>query len=401
MKKPNYNHTIYACFLSYVVQAVNINFAPLLFLTFQKDYALSINNIAMITTVNFVVQLVMDVICMKMIDRIGYRASAILAHVCALLGLSGLAYLPGLFDQPFIGILLAVALYAIGGGVMEVLISPIVESCPGDKKEGAMSLSHSFYCWGIVGVVLLSSVFFAVFGIENWRILAVLWAALPLAGILMFCKVPIAPLVKAGEKTHGVRGLVRMKEFWVLVAIMVLSGACEQGACQWASVFAESVLKVPKFFGDLAGPLLFAVMMGLTRVYYGKYSDKLRLEKAMLLAGGLCLFSYLLIAFSPNAVVGFIGFALCGISVGIFWPGTTSLAAKRIRGGGTAMFAFLALAGDLGCAGGPALVGFASELFGNDMHIGFFAGALLPVLMLVIFSLYRRSFRAGREAHHA
>ena len=401
MKKPNYNHTIYACFLSYVVQAVNINFAPLLFLTFQKDFGLSLNNIAMITTVNFIVQLGMDVVCMKMIDKIGYRASAILAHICAVLGLSGLAYLPGLFDQPFVGILLSVVLYAIGGGVMEVLISPIVESCPGDKKEGAMSLSHSFYCWGFVGVVLLSSIFFAVFGIENWRILAVLWALLPLAGILMFIKVPIAPLMKAGEETYGIRKLIGLKEFWVLIAIMVLSGACEQGACQWASVFAESVLQMPKFFGDLAGPLLFAVMMGLTRVYYGKNSEKLRLEKAMLLAGALCLFSYLMIAFAPNPAVGFLGFALCGVSVAIFWPGTTSLAAKRIRGGGTALFAFLALAGDLGCAGGPALVGFASELFGDNLQTGFLAGTLLPVLMLVVFTLYRRSFRAKKEARHA
>jgi len=401
VKKPNYNHTIYACFLSYVVQAVNINFAPLLFLTFQKDFALSLNNIAMITTVNFVVQLIMDIICMKMIDKIGYRASAILAHVCAVLGLSGLAYFPGLFDQPFIGILLAVVLYAIGGGVMEVLISPIVESCPGDKKEGAMSLSHSFYCWGFVGVVLISSIFFAVFGIENWRILAVLWAILPLIGILMFCKVPIAPLIKAGEEAHGIRKLIGMKEFWVLIVIMVLSGACEQGACQWASVFAESTLQVPKFFGDLAGPLLFAVMMGFTRVYYGKNSEKLRLEKAMLLAGALCLFSYLLIALAPNPALGFVGFALCGVSVAIFWPGTTSLAAKRIRGGGTALFAFLALAGDLGCAGGPALVGFASELFGNNLRIGFLAGAALPILMLVVFMLYRRSFRSRKEHRHA
>ena len=389
--KLNYNHTIYACFLGYIVQAVNNNFAPLLFLHFQSDFTLSINHIALITTINFIIQLVVDFISPYFIDRIGYRTSAILAHIFAAAGLAGLAFLPFCFANPFVGILLAVALYAIGGGVLEVLISPIVEACPGDQKEGAMSLSHSFYCWGFAGVVLFSSLFFWAFGLENWRILAILWSMLPLLNIILFAKVPIGKLMDSNESPAGLRKLLANKQFRILAIVMVLSGASEQASCQWASVFAESVLHMDKVVGDLAGPLLFAVSMGITRVFYGRHSEKLKLDKAIPLAAVLCIVSYLIISFANNAFMGFFGLALCGVAVAIFWPGTVSTAAKHIPTGGTALFAFLALAGDLGCAGGPALVGFVSEAFANNLQIGLLAATICPILLLIVFLNFKRT----------
>ena len=388
--KLNYNHTIYACFIGYVVQAVNNNFAPLLFLYFQKDFDLSINHIAMITVINFLIQLLVDLVSTRFLDFIGYRASAILAHVTAACGLAGLAFFPFWFSNPFIGILLAVALYAVGGGILEVLISPIVEACPTERKEAAMSLSHSFYCWGFAGTVLLSSLFFYFFGIENWRILACLWAVVPLLNIILFARVPIAKFGENEGHTLGMRKLLTNPRFLLLAAIMVLSGASEQASSQWASVYAESVLHMPKVIGDLAGPLLFAVTMGLTRVYYGKFSEKLKLDNAIPLSAVLCIIGYLMISLTNNAIVGFIGLGLSGISVAIFWPGTLSTAAKHIPGGGTALFAFLALAGDLGCASGPALVGFVSEAFHDNLQIGLLAAVICPILLFVAFTIFKR-----------
>ena len=396
MKKWNYNHTIYACFLGYIIQAINNNFAPLLFLRFQTTFELSIQHIALITTLNFIVQLLVDLAAMWFVDRIGYRASAILANAFSVIGLSGLAYFPAFFANPFNGILLAVVMYAIGGGLLEVALTPLVESCPSERKEAAMSLSHSFYCWGHVAVVLLSTVFFAVFGIDNWRILAVLWAVLPICNIWLFMRVPIAKSVGENGTSFGIKKLFSLKQFWLLAALMVFSGASEQAAGQWASAYAEAVLHMPKIIGDLAGPLLFAAMMGLTRVFYGKYSAKLKPEKAILLAGVLCLFSYLLISLTGNVTVGFVGFALCGISVAIFWPGTISVAAKNVRGGGTAMFAFLALAGDVGCTMGPTFVGIVSERFNDSLQTGFFAASIFPLGLILGLLWYRRMRRRNR-----
>ena len=389
MTKVNYNHTIYACFVGYVVQAININFAPLLFLRFQTSFHVSLSDIALVSTINFAVQMVVDFAAIQFVDRIGYRASSIMAHIFAAVGLAGLAFFPPLFAQPFHGVLLAVVLYAIGGGLLEAIISPIVESCPGDRKEGAMSLLHSFYCWGHVGVVLLSTLFFTVFGIEHWPILALIWALVPALNIIPFTRVPIAPLNTAEAPTISIKKMFSMKSFWLLAVLMMLSGASELAASQWASVYAESVLRVPKAVGDLAGPLLFATMMGLTRMFYGKYSAKLRLERAIALAAVLCLVSYLIIGFTTNTVLGFIGFALCGISVAIFWPGTLSLAAKNMHGG-TAMFVFLALTGDIGCAAGPAFISMVSEHLGGTLQIGFLIAVIFPALLLLCFFVYSR-----------
>ncbi len=387
--RTSWNHTIYACYTGYIVQAIVNNLAPLLFLTFSREFSLGLDRLALISTVNFAVQLCVDLLSAKVIDRVGYRASVMAAHVFAAAGLVGLAVFPRLLGDPFAGLMAAVALYAVGGGVIEVLISPIVEACPTKRKEAAMSLLHSFYCWGHLAVVLLSTLFFTLFGVENWRVLAVLWAAVPIINIFYFSQVPIRSVTPEGRREPP-GGLLRSGTFWVLMLLMVCAGASEQGMSQWASAFAESALRLTKTAGDLAGPCAFALLMGTARALYGKFADRLPLPRAMAACAALCLGCYLLTALAPHPVLGLLGCAACGFSVGIFWPGTFSTAAKALPAGGTALYALMALAGDLGCSSGPGLVGLVSRLAGGDLKAGLLAAAAFPVLTLAGLALLRR-----------
>lgn len=380
--KNDYNKTLIACFVGYIVQAIVNNFIPLLFLTFQSTYGIPLSKITLLVTFNFGLQLVIDLVSVSFIDKIGYRASMLIAHITAALGLLSLTILPERFPDPFIGLLISVMIYAIGGGLLEVLVSPVVEACPTKNKEKAMSMLHSFYCWGHVGVVLLSTIFFKCFGIENWKILAVIWALVPLLNAFVFTRVPIASLIEEGEKGLSVKELCSMKIFWVLLIMMICAGASEQAVSQWASTFAEKGLGVTKAIGDLAGPMAFAVLMGSSRAFYGKYGDKINLDRFMIGSSILCIASYLCISFLPYPQLSLIACAFCGLSVGIMWPGTFSKASAALRRGGTAMFALLALGGDLGCSGGPTLVGFVSSSFGDNLKAGILTAVIFPVLLV-------------------
>lgn len=387
--KPTYKTTVFACFVGYIVQAIVNNFAPLLFITFQNTYDIPLSQITLLVTINFGVQLTVDLISTLFVDKIGYRASIVLAQGFSAAGLILLTVLPEVMP-PFAGILAAVIVYAIGGGIIEVLISPIMESCPTDNKEKAMSLLHSFYCWGHVGVVLISTAFFALCGIENWRYLAYAWALVPVINGFIFLKTPIAPLIAEGEKGMTLAELFKSKVFWLLVVMMVCSGASEQGVSQWVSAFAETGLGISKTAGDLAGPLTFATLMGISRAIYGKYGDKLNLEKFMSVSAVLCIFSYVLASLAPIPLLSLIGCAVCGFSVGIMWPGTFSRASATLRTGGTAMFALLALAGDLGCSAGPTLVGFVSDAVGGNLKAGILAAAVFPLVMVLCLVIGRK-----------
>lgn len=381
--KQNYQKTMYACFIGYIVQAIVNNFVPLLFVTFQNTYDIPLSKITFLITINFVIQLFIDMLSAGFIDKIGYRASVIIAHICAAVGLILLSFLPEIMPDPYIGILISVFFYAVGGGLIEVLISPIIEACPTDNKEKAMSLLHSFYCWGHMGVVLLSTLFFAVFGIANWRVLTVIWAVIPVANILLFATAPMYSLIDEGETGLSLTELFKNKVFWLMMLMMLCAGASEQSVSQWASTFAEKGLGVTKTVGDLAGPMAFAMLMGTARLIYGRYGEKFELDKFMSYSCVLCIVSYLCIVFVPSPVVGLIGCAVCGFSVGIMWPGTFSKASAAIKGGGTAMFAMLALAGDMGCSGGPTLVGLISSAFGNNLKMGILFAIIFPILLLL------------------
>ena len=390
--KSDAQKTMYACFAAYIVQAIVNNFVPLLFVTFQNSYHIPLSQITMLITLNFGIQLMIDLLSAGFIDKIGYRASIVIAHLCSAAGLALLTILPELLPNAFIGLLIPVMIYAAGGGLLEVLVSPIVEACPTDNKEKAMSLLHSFYCWGHVGVVLVSTAFFACFGTAHWKVMALLWTILPLANTVVFLRVPIYSLHEEGETGMSIKELVCSKVFWVLMLMMLCSGASEQGVSQWASTFAEQGLGLGKTVGDLAGPAAFAFLMGTARLIYGKYGDKLNLDKFMKYSCILCILCYACIALVPVPLVSLLACAVCGFSVGILWPGTFSRASAALPRGGTAMFALLALGGDLGCSGGPTLVGLVSSAAGGHLRTGIMAGIVFPVLLLagLIYSTRRK-----------
>lgn len=385
-----YQKTVYACFVGYIVQAIVNNFAPLLFLTFHQSYGIPLIRITFLVTINFGIQLCVDLASVTFVDRIGYRTSLILAHAFSVLGLILLAVLPDRMADPYGGLLIAVVCYAIGGGLLEVLVSPVMEACPTPNKAAAMSLLHSFYCWGHVGVVLLSTLYFSVFGIGAWKVLACLWALVPMGNLIAFTKVPIASLIPEGEVGMSLGQLLKNKLFWILMLLMICAGACEQAVSQWASTFAEQGLGVSKTLGDLAGPMFFAVLMGISRAIYGKLGDGLPLEKSIFGCGALCLCSYLVISLCPIPAIGLLGCGICGFSVGILWPGTFSMATKALPTGGTALFALLALGGDVGCSGGPTYVGAVASALGNDLHRGILYAIVFPLLLMLGLALLRK-----------
>ena len=378
----NYKKTLIACYLGFITQAIAANFAPLLFLKFHMDYNISLGNIALISTCFFFTQLVVDLFCAKFVDRIGYRACIVASEVCSALGLVGLAILPDLLSNPYMGIIISVITYAIGSGLIEVLCSPIVEACPFENKEATMSLLHSFYCWGAVGTILVSTAFFAIFGIDSWKYLAVLLALVPAINIYNFATCPIEYLVEDGEGM-SIPSLFKTPLFWVAIILMVCSGASELSMAQWASAYAEAALGLSKTMGDLLGPCLFAVAMGICRVLYGKYGEKVNLTKFMLGSGLLCVVCYVLASLFSNPVVGLAGCILCGFSVGIMWPGTLSISSKKFPAGGTAMFALLAMAGDLGGSIGPAIVGRVTQMAGDNIRTGMTIGLIFPVVLVI------------------
>ena len=380
--KYSYDCTMRACFTGYIVQAIVNNFVPLLFLTFQRTYHIPLQQITLLVTFNFGIQLLTDLLSVAFVDRMGYRASMVLAHILSALGLICLTVLPEWMGHPFAGSLISVIIYAVGGGLLEVLVSPVVEACPSSHKEKAMSMLHSFYCWGHVGVVLFSSIFFKLAGIENWKLLAVLWAVIPILNALVFTRVPIASVLPEGEQGMTIGTLFQNRTFWLLFVMMICAGASEQSVSQWASLFAEKGLGISKTAGDLAGPMAFAVLMGASRAFYGNYGEKINLDRFMAVSSVLCILSYLCLVFMPVPVLSLAGCALCGLSVGIMWPGTFSRASKALPAGGTALFALLALGGDIGCSGGPTLVGMVSGMCKGNLKIGILAALIFPVLLL-------------------
>lgn len=392
----NYRKTVIACYLGFVTQAITANFAPLLFLTFHNNYSIPLGKIALISSVFFVTQLIVDVLCAKFADKIGYRRCVVGSQLMSAVGLIGLAFLPELLPDPFTGIIISTVIYAVGSGLTEVLVSPIVEACPFEHKEAAMSLLHSFYCWGSVGVILISTLFFAVFGIENWKWLSCAWALIPFINMFNFSSCPIEHPVEGGEGM-GIKGLLKVPLFWLAIVLMICAGASELSMAQWASAFAESALGLSKSVGDIAGPCLFAVTMGISRTIYGKYGDKLDLMKFMIGSGCLCLVCYVTASTASIPMLGLLGCIMCGFSVGIMWPGAISICSAKIPSGGTAMFALLAMAGDMGGALGPWIVGNITQSAGDNMQKGMLAGCVFPIVLTLVLLIMKNQKRQSNN----
>lgn len=385
-----YRHTKLAAYIGYITQAIVNNLTPLLFVSFQRDFGLGLDRISLLITMNFGIQIVTDLLAAKYVDKIGYRAAMLIAHGAVVLGLGSLSFLPFVMD-PFAGLCLCSALNAVGGGLTEVVVSPIVEALPGDEKASAMSILHSFYCWGQVAVVALSTLFFRLAGVENWRVLPLFWLLVPLFNLFLCARVPMRTLNEEGGSLP-LKKLFGIKVFWLFLVLMVCAGASELAMSQWASLFAEQGLQVSKTFGDLLGPCAFAVLMGAARAFFGVKGERIDLRRFLLGSGVLCVFSYLTAVFAPHPVLSLAGCALCGLSVGLLWPGTFSLAAKRCPQGGTAMFAVLALAGDIGCSTGPALCGFLAEGTG-ELRLGLLGASLFPLILVVCMLLLKQGKR--------
>lgn len=392
----NYRKTVIACYLGFVTQAIAANFAPLLFLTFHNNYSIPLGKIALISSVFFVTQLIVDVLCAKFADKIGYRRCVVGSQLMSAVGLIGLAFLPELLPDPFAGIIISTVIYAVGSGLTEVLVSPIVEACPFEHKEAAMSLLHSFYCWGSVGVILISTLFFALFGIENWKWLSCAWALIPFINMFNFSSCPIEHPVEDGEGM-GIKGLLKVPLFWLAIVLMICAGASELSMAQWASAFAESALGLSKSVGDIAGPCLFAVTMGISRTIYGKYGDKLDLMKFMIGSGCLCLVCYVTASTASIPMLGLLGCIMCGFSVGIMWPGAISICSAKIPSGGTAMFALLAMAGDMGGALGPWIVGNITQSAGDNMQKGMLAGCVFPIVLTLVLLIMKNQKRQSNN----
>ena len=402
-------HTLYASYIGYITQAIINNLPPLLFVTFQTHFDIPLPRISALITMNFFIQILVDLFGAKYIDRIGYRPSIVAAHIFSVVGLCSLGILPFVMD-PFAGIILAMTLNAIGGGLLEVLVSPIVESLPGDEKAAAMSVLHSFYCWGHMAVVILSTVYFTAIGTENWQFLPFFWAIVPFCNVFLFAKVPMHVLVAEEDKIPLGR-LFSSKIFWLLFVLMLCAGASEQSMSQWSSYFAEVGLGVSKTVGDLLGPCAFALMMGLARLIFGRLSARMNVRRFIVFSAVLCLGTYLLTVFAPHPMLSLVGCGICGFSVGIFWPGVFSVAAETYPAGGTAMFALLALAGDVGCGVGPGLVGVVSNAAkdgfdalraiipadaGSALKVGMLIAVLFPVGMIAGMAILGKM--AGRSS---
>lgn len=393
--KLTYKHTMLSCYAAYITSAVINNLTPLLFVTFSRQFGLSVEQLASIVTINFGFQILVDFIGAKFADRIGYRPFILAAQVFAFAGFAGLGILPKIFPSAYAGIITAALLYSIGSGLTEVVVSPIIEALPGDAKASAMSLLHSFYCWGHVLTVVLSTLFLWKFGIENWSILCILWAILPAVTFLLFTKVPINQLPGEGGGHTSIGKLFKVKILWVFMILMLCSGAAEQSMAQWASFFAEIELGVSKQVADLLGPCTFAIAMGVARVVFSIVGDKIDIRIALVASSGICIISYLLAYFSQYSFLSLAGCTLCGVGVGILWPGVLSLSSKTYPIGGTAMFAILALFGDVGCFVGPETVARASSVVGTpSVKTGLLFAAVFPLFIAIasfVLLCYRKN----------
>lgn len=383
--KSSYKTTIYASYLDYIVQGIVNNVNPILFIYYQTALGLSVDKIGLLIAINFGVQIFVDLLASRYAEKIGIRACMIGANVFAVLGLVGVGFSHFIMDNAFLGLAVSTVFNAIGGGLIEVLLSPIVEGVPEGNKDKRMSILHSFYCWGCVGFIAISTILLKVIGGENWFVVPAVWTIFPIITGILFVKAPISFYVEERGNHAPVRKLVKTKLFWSLMILMVCAGASEMAMSQWASYFSEVGLKVDKTVGDLLGPCLFAVLMGLARVFYGKSGNKVKLEKVMVFSGLLCIGSYLLTVLAPHPLIGLLGCAICGLACGIFWPGTYSLAAKCFKTNGTAFFGLLAFAGDVGCFSGPQLTSLVSKILPQwGLKAGLAAAAIFPLIGCVI-----------------
>ena len=394
--KLTFKHTKLACYLGYIVSAMINNFTPLLFVIFQTVFKIKMWQLSRLIPLNCGTQMTVDFLGAKFADKVGYRKMAVTANILCVSGLIILGALTRIIN-PYTAILIATVTMAVSSGLLEVIVSPIIAAIPSDETSGSMSLLHSFYSWGQVLTVLVSTLFFVMFGKNNWNMLCFLWTVIPVISGALFLKVPINSYTDEKIKVP-MRKLFKVKIFWVFLILMLCAGAAELGMAQWASLFAETALHVSKTVGDLFGPCSFAVAMGIGRVMYAKFSQKLNILNYIIFCSFLCTISYVMAALSPNSFLSLLGCTLCGFSVGVMWPGVLSMASVKCPEGGTALFGLLAFSGDIGCFAGPNFIAAVSEkvtVNGSALKGGILFCAIFPLVM-IIFTYVLKSMKVGK-----
>ncbi len=389
MKRLSFKHTFFSCYIGAVIQAIVCGFLPLLFVIFNREYKISLPLVTLLATVNFMTQLATDSVAVLFVEKTGYRKMGILAYFLVATGLFCLGVVAPLLENVYIGIFISVIMFSIGGGLLEVLLSPIVEGCPSENKSASMSLLHSMFGFGSAAAIVVTTLLLKIFGWQSWRAISVLWALLPFLNGIYLMFVPINKLVNIDEKTP-LRTLFADKTFWGFLLVMVCGGASEIGMSQWASAFAESSLGISKAAGDVLGPCVFALMMALARVLYSRFADRIDLSACIIASGVLSCICYLAAALAPVSIIALLACGFCGFTTGILWPGTISLASEKYPMGGATLFAILALAGDVGCSLGPSVVGFAASIFGGNLKTGLLFGTMFPFALVVGLAMLKK-----------
>lgn len=395
-KNTSYNGAMGACYLGYVVLAIIINLTPILFMPLQKIYHISFSQLGGLIFVNFCVQVVSDLAFGKPADRYGVRIFAILAQVCTILGLVIFAFAADLFADVFVGLVIGTVLFSIGGGLLELLLNPIAASIPiNARKSAAMNLLHSFYSWGQIFVIIVTTLLVHFWGDYIWKWIALIWTIVPILTLILFSKVKLPPIVREGKVRTPLREIVKSKYFLLIILALVMGAASEHVMGEWSSTFLERAAKLPKIIGDVAGVCLFAAMMGIGRVIYYKTGGK-HLHQIITIGAILACASYIIIALSHEPLMALASCALCGLSVSIMWPGCIVLAHERFPDAGTTMYSLLGASGDIGAAFAPWLVGIVTDVVAvqHGADIGLKAGmlvvAVFPAIMVVAMLLLNK-----------
>ena len=398
MKRYSYTHTKISCYLGYTSQAISFSIPPLFFAIFNTRLNMSLSQIAFVIFMCFIIQLIVDAVAVKYVDRIGYRKSMIAGQITAASGLLFLGILPEFMENSYLGFFIAAVFYSIGCGITEVIVSPIIEYLPTKNKAAEMSLLHSSYSWGTVIAILATSFLLVLFGRVNWFVIPVLWALIPFYNIYLCFKVPFPDTIKEHERTR-IKDILLNPMFITAMIVMACAGASEHVIFQWASYFAEIGLNLPKVTGDLIGPCMFGVLSGMARLWFGKYGNKKNLSGALVISGMLCTGCYICIVFSPVPLISVIACGVCGLATGLMWPGTLSLTSQILPKGGTAMFGLLAMAGDLGISCGTWLTGTLGELY--NLKFGFTVSLIFPIILLIgLFVIFKNRDHNQRIINH-
>lgn len=397
----HYRLTTISCFVGIFAQAVIINLAALLFMPLMRLHGLTYVQLGTLVAVNFSVQVGSDLVFSGLIDRIGFRRLVLPACLVGSLGLFLFALAPVLLPgRVFAGLLAATAVYSAAGGLLEVLLSPIVNAIPNEEKGAAMSLLHSFYAWGQMATIILTTLFLFLVGERHWQWMVGFWALLPLANFLLFLKAPFPPSVPEEHRLN--MGDLILKPFCLLAFAAIFFGASAEVLMnQWTSAFMERALLLPKLTGDLFGMCGFALMLGLGRAWHGKYGARFDISKALVAMSALAVLCYLVVALAPGSWPGLLACMVCGFATSLLWPGTLIVASERYPLAGAWMFALLAAAGDVGAGLGPWFTGWVVDhaidtaaalrleqwlgIGGEQaaLRLGILAGTIAPLLALL------------------